>query len=122
MNKPTLRKNEIADQYLNFLDQHIDDVIIGNELEFFSIKHIASILAISHTHFTDTIKKALGKHPCFFYDEKIIAKAKEMLAEKDMLPATVVKKLTYDPSNFSKFFKKWTGETPGMYKLHFHQA
>jgi AraC-like DNA-binding protein len=122
MNKPTLRKNEIADQYLNFLDQHIDDVILGKELEFFSIKQIASVLAISHTHFTDTIKKVLGKHPCFFYDEKIIFKAKEMLGEKDMLPAAVAKKLTYDPSNFSKFFKKWTGETPGMYKLHFQQT
>ncbi|UQB67574.1 helix-turn-helix domain-containing protein [Epilithonimonas zeae] len=122
MNKPTLRKNEIAEQYLTFLDRHIDDVIKGNEQEFFSIKHIASTLAVSHTHFTDTIKKVLGKHPCFFYDEKIIEKAKEMLGEKDMQPSVVAKKLTYDPSNFSKFFKKWTGETPGMYKLHFQQV
>lgn len=122
MNKPTLRKNEIAERYLALLDQHIDDVIKGKEQEFFSIKHIASILAISHTHFTDTIKKVLGKHPCFYYDEKIIIRAKEMLGDKNMQPSVVAKKLTYDPSNFSKFFKKWTGETPGMYKLHNQQV
>jgi hypothetical protein len=116
MNKPTLRKNEIAEKYLIFLDGHIDDVINGKEQEFFSIKYIASYFAISHTHFTDSIKLALGHHPCFFYDDKIIEKAKELLVTKKMLPADVARKLTYDPSNFSKFFKRWTGETPGAYK------
>ncbi|MFC4164533.1 hypothetical protein ACFOWU_12770 [Epilithonimonas zeae] len=82
MNKPTLRKNEIAEKYLTFLDRHIDDVIKGKEQEFFRIKHIASTLAASHTHFTDTIKKVLGKYPCFFYDEKIIKKLKICLGKK----------------------------------------
>jgi len=117
MNKPTLRKNEIAEKYLTFLDGHIDDVIKGKQQEFFSIKDIASSFAISHTHFTDSIKLALGHHPCFFYDDKIIEKAKELLVTEQMLPADVARKLTYDPSNFSKFFKRWTGETPGAYKI-----
>ena len=110
------RRNDMAAKYLDFLDRHIDDVIYGREQQFFSIKRIASDLAVSHTHFTDTIKETLGLPPCFYYDEKIINKAKEMLVDRRMMPAEVARRLTCDPSNFSKFFKKRTGSTPGNYK------
>lgn len=116
MNKPKNRKNEVASQFLALLDQHIEDIISGKETEFLSIKSIAQQLAISQTHFSFLIKEALGQKPCHYYDEKIINKAKVLLADPAMLPADVARKLTYDPSNFSKFFKKWTGETPGEYR------
>jgi AraC-like DNA-binding protein len=58
----------------------------------------------------------MGKHPCHFYDEKIISKAKELLKNKEVSIAQISLSLTYDPSNFSKFFKKWTGMTPGQFR------
>ncbi|MBV8327498.1 AraC family transcriptional regulator [Chryseobacterium sp.] len=110
------RSEEITIQYFTFLDQHIEDVVSGNVPEFMELSEIAGELAVSHTHLTDTIKKEKGKHPCFFYDEKIIQKAQAMLVESDESIAEIARILTYDPSNFSKFFKKMTGMTPGEFR------
>lgn len=112
----TSRSKEITLQYFQFLDQHIDDVVNARVLEFMELNEIASELAISHQHLTDTIRKEMGKHPCHFYDEKIILKAKELLKNKNISIAQVSLTLTYNPSNFSKFFKKWTGMTPGEFR------
>ncbi|GAA4160978.1 hypothetical protein GCM10022217_25890 [Chryseobacterium ginsenosidimutans] len=73
----TSRSLEITQQYFNFLDQHIEDVVNGNVAEFLEINEIASRLAISHTHLTDTVQKEMGHHPCHFYDSKIIEIAKK---------------------------------------------
>jgi len=110
------RGREISQKYLEFLDQHIENVVSGEVLSFFELNEIASELAVSHQHLTFTIQKELGNHPCHFYDSKIIEKAKKMLLENEISIAEVARRFTYDPSNFSKFFKNWTGETPGNFR------
>ncbi|QEC46009.1 helix-turn-helix transcriptional regulator [Pseudobacter ginsenosidimutans] len=110
------RSTEIATRYFDFLDQHIDDVVNGDVSDFFELNRIARELTISHKHLTDIIKTEKGHHPCHFYDAKIISKAQELLTTSDLSIAQIAMKLTYDPSNFSKFFKKWTGFTPGEYR------
>ncbi|WP_460766188.1 helix-turn-helix domain-containing protein [Niabella terrae] len=114
--KDSKRSAEISKQYFDFLDRHIDDVLQGRVYEFMELNQIARELAVSHHHLTDTIQKETGNHPCHFYDAKIIDKAKQMLVNTDASIANISLTLTYDPSNFSKFFKKWTGETPGTYR------
>lgn len=116
LNKEEKRSVEITKQYFDFLDKHIDDVINGNASEFMELNQIARELAVSHNHLTDTIHKEKGNHPCHFYDAKIIDKAKELLANSDVSIAKIAMTLTYDASNFSKFFKKWTSETPGSFR------
>lgn len=115
-NKEEKRSVEITNQYFDFLDKHIDEVVNGNVLEFMELNQIARELAVSHNHLTYTIQKEKGNHPCYFYDVKIIDKAKELLANSDISIAKIAITLTYDASNFSKFFKKWTGETPGNFR------
>lgn len=115
-NEGEKRSIEIRKQYFAFLDQHIDDVVNGRVQEFMELNQIARELAVSHNHLTNTIQKETGNHPCHFYDAKIIDKAKEMLENTDTSIAKIALTLTYDPSNFSKFFKKWTGETPGSFR------
>ncbi|KQS92261.1 helix-turn-helix domain-containing protein [Chryseobacterium sp. Leaf394] len=110
------RGQEISQKYFNFLDDHIEKVITGEVQDFFELNEIASRLAISHQHLSDTIKAELGHHPCHFYDLKIIEKAKEMLLKEKISVSEVARRFTYDPSNFSKFFKNWTGETPGSFR------
>jgi AraC-like DNA-binding protein len=114
--KNNSRSKDITLKYFQFLDHHIEGVVNGNVLEFMELNQIASELAISHQHLTDTIRKETNHHPCHFYDEKIIFKAKELLKNKDLSIAQISLSLTYDPSNFSKFFKKWTGMTPGQFR------
>lgn len=115
-NSVSKRAQEITEKYLAFIDQHIDDVISGRTSELMQLAQIASQLAVSHTHLTDTVQKTMGHHPCHFYDARIIDKAKQLLSGSDTPVADIALTLTYDPSNFSKFFKKWTGLTPGDFR------
>lgn len=110
------RSKEITENYFQFLDKHIADVVSGKVEEFMEINRIASELFVSHKHLTDTVQKETGNHPCHFYDLKIIDKAKQMLSESDKSISEIAKILTYDPSNFSKFFKKFVGQTPGQFR------
>ena len=112
----TKRSKEITDKYFAFLDTHIEEVANGKVTDFLELNQIAQLLHVSHTHFSDTIQQSTGHHPCYFYDLKIIEKAKQLLIQTDSSIASIAKKLTYDPSNFSKFFKSWTGKTPGNFR------
>ena len=110
------RSKEITERYLQFLDKHIADVVSGQVADFMEINRIATELFVSHTHLTDTVQKETGNHPCHFYDLKIIDCAKKMLLETDKAVSSIAGILTYDPSNFAKFFKKFTGQTPGQFR------
>jgi len=110
------RSKEITENYFQFLDKHIADVVSGKVDDFLEINQIANELFISHKHLTDTVQKETGNHPCHFYDHKIIDEAKKMLSETDKSISEIAKILTYDPSNFSKFFKKFVGQTPGQFR------
>lgn len=112
----TKRSEEITNEYFAFLTIHIEEVANGKVTDFLELNQIAQLLHVSHTHLSDTIQQTTGHHPCHFYDFKIVEKAKQLLLETDLSIANVAKKLTYDPSNFSKFFKNWTGETPGNFR------
>lgn len=115
------RNAAISRQYLLFLDHHIEDIINGDAIEFLELSQIARELAISHQHLADVIQKENGRHPCFFYDAKIIDKAKELILYTDLSIAEIAFTLTYDPSNFSKFFLKWVGCTPGTFRKNHRQ-
>ena len=110
------RNKEITENYFQFLDKHITDVVSGNVDEFMEINKIARELFLSHKHLTDIVQKETGNHPCHFYDLKILEEAKRMLSESNKSIAEIAKILTYYPSNFSKFFKKFIGQTPGQFR------
>ena len=90
------RSEEITSEYFSFLDIHIEEVASGKVADFLELNQIAQLLHVSHTHFSDTIQKTTGHHPCHFYDLKIIEKAKQLLIQTDLSIANIAKKLTYD--------------------------
>lgn len=110
------RSEEISTKYFAFLDQHIEDVLTGNAPDFLELNQIAKALHISHSHLSDTLQQETGHHPCHFYDLKIVDIAKSLLRNTDLSIAEIAKKLAYDPSNFGKFFKKFTGQTAGEFR------
>lgn len=110
------RSKEIMSDYFAFLDQHIEAVVNGQASDFLELNQIAKELHISHSHLSDTLQQTTGHHPCHFYDLKIVDKAKSLLANTDLSIAIIARKLTYDPSNFGKFFKKFTGQTAGAFR------
>ncbi|WP_363315993.1 AraC family transcriptional regulator [Chryseobacterium sp.] len=110
------RGEEITKQYMDFLDHHIDEVITGKTLDFMKLSEIADKLCISHKHLTDTVQKETGNHPCHFYDMKIISQVQGLLRDTDLSVSEIARTFTYDPSNFSKFFKKIVGDTPNIWR------
>ena len=113
------RSEEISAKYFEFLDRHIDDVISARIADFMGVSQIASELGISHKHLIDVIQHEFGNHPGYFYDNRIIKITKEILLKEDVSIAEIARKFTYDPSNFSKFFKKRTGQTPGDFRKQY---
>jgi len=120
------RQHEITADYLKELDKHLDDVLHERVVEMFEIRDFAEILHIHPTHLTNTVKLVTGKSPCWFFEDKLMTISKEML--RNNVPVNQVAfKLTFDASNFTKFFKRFAGVTPKQYReqvfaeAHAHQ-
>lgn len=113
------RQYEITDAFMNVLDEHLADIVEGRVDEMYEIRDVAKVLHIHPTHLTDTVKHVTGFHPCVFFQDKIIAIAKTLLEKNDMSINTIATTLTYDPSNFTKFFKRFTQQTPKQYREAF---
>lgn len=113
------RQYEITDAYLKVIDNHLLDIVEGRVTEMYEIRDIAKVLHIHPTYLTDTVKHATGSHPCVFYQDKILTIAKALLEKNEMPVNAIADLLTYDPSNFTKFFKRFTQQTPKQYRESF---
>ncbi|MCW3467077.1 helix-turn-helix domain-containing protein [Chitinophaga nivalis] len=110
------RPETITTAYFALLDQHLAALVAGEAIHMLTLSEMAAALHISAKHLSQTIRLTKGRHPCYFYDNKILEVSRQLLLETDWPVATIADRLTYDPSNFNKFFKKYTGETPGQFR------
>ncbi|HEY8916964.1 MAG TPA: AraC family transcriptional regulator [Chitinophaga sp.] len=110
------RNEEIFQHYLAVIDTHLDDLISGRTDRMFELQDIAAHLFIHPTHLSTVIKQHTGHHPCYFYEQKIMEQAKKLLQNKQQSVAAIAYTLTYDPSNFTKWFKAFAGVTPSQYR------
>jgi AraC family transcriptional regulator of adaptative response / methylphosphotriester-DNA alkyltransferase methyltransferase len=111
------RQEEITLAYLSALDSHLADIVEGRATEMKEVNEIAELLYIHPTHLSNTIKQATGRSACYFYEHKIIDIAKALILEHPAKSITAIaRQLTYDPSNFTKFFKVYVNKTPGQYR------
>lgn len=115
--KQLSRNDEITRDYLAFLDQHIADLLAGRETEMLHINEIAQRLFISPGHLTNTLKLTTGHHPCYFFDLKIIEEANKLLLNTTLSASEIARRLSFDPSNFVKFYRSLTGITPTEFRL-----
>lgn len=116
------RQHEIAADYLIELDKHLADIISGRATEMFEVRDFAEILHVHPTHFSNTIKAATGHSPCFFFEERLMEISKSMLQNVSTPISEIARILTYDPSNFTKFFKHFSGQTPKKYREAYFQS
>jgi len=110
------RQHEITADFLKEIDKHLDDIMANRTMDMMEIRDIADILHIHPTHLSNTIKLTTGQAPCYFFEEKIMRIAKEMLKDTSIPIARIASQLTFDPSNFTKFFKRFEGITPKQYR------
>jgi AraC family transcriptional regulator of adaptative response / methylphosphotriester-DNA alkyltransferase methyltransferase len=113
------RKKELADQYIAQLDAHIKDLKDGKAERAFEIRDLAQLLHVHPVHLSNTIKEVTGRSTCDLYEERLVKISKELLLSTGMSVAAIARQLTYDPSNFTKFFKHYTGTTPKKFRDQF---
>ena len=112
----SVRQKEIVASYLQQLDLHLSDLKVGLAEKTFKIKDLADLLFVSPKHLSNTIQEVLGKSPCDIYEERLIEISKELLLTTNKPISHIAQTLTFDPSNFSKFFKSYEGKTPKQFR------
>jgi AraC family transcriptional regulator of adaptative response / methylphosphotriester-DNA alkyltransferase methyltransferase len=112
----SLRKKEIVEQYITELDKHIEQLKKGNTTDVLEIREFAAILHIHPVHLSSTVKKVTGRTTCDLFEERLVTISKELLLETRLPISQIAMQLTYDPSNFTKFFKHYTGTTPKKFR------
>lgn len=111
------RQKEIVETYAAEIDKHLHAVRTGEADMMFEINDFAKILHIHPTHLSNTIHEVMGVSACNIFENKILDVAKDMLLNTNMTIAQIARQLTYDPSNFTKFFKAYEGLTPKQYRV-----
>ena len=112
----SLRKKEIVQQYITELDKYIEQLKKGETTETMEIREFAQLLHIHPSHLSNTIKEVTGKSTCSFFEERLVTVSKELLLTTSLPISQIAAQLTYDPSNFTKFFKHYTGITPKKFR------
>jgi AraC family transcriptional regulator, regulatory protein of adaptative response / methylphosphotriester-DNA alkyltransferase methyltransferase len=111
------RQKEIVKQYIAELDKHIADLKAGIAEEALEIREFAAILHMHPVHLSATVKEVTGRSTCDHYEERLLTISKELLLTTTLPISQIAIQLTYDPSNFTKFFKHYTGITPKQFRI-----
>ena len=112
----SVRQRELFQQYLSELNKHIADLKEGKVSRALEIREFAALLHVHPIHLSNTVKEVTGKSTCDWYEEKLVSISKELLLQTNLTIAAIAQQLTYDPSNFTKFFKHYTGITPKQFR------
>ena len=110
------RQKEIVHQYEAELDKHMQELKAGGVEVMLEISDFANILHIHPVHLSNTVKEVTSRSSCDLFEERLVILSKEMLANTNLPVAEIARQLTYDPSNFTKFFKKFVKMTPKAYR------
>ena len=110
------RQHEITADFQRLTVAHVADIVAGRATEMLEIRDFADQLHIHPTHLSNTIKLTTGHPPCYFFEARIMDMARQLLRETNRSVADIAANLTFDPSNFTKFFKRFEGCTPRQYR------
>jgi AraC family transcriptional regulator of adaptative response / methylphosphotriester-DNA alkyltransferase methyltransferase len=113
MNRPA----EITSAYIDLIDQHLKDLVANKVDRMLEIEDLSRLLFIHPTHLSDTIKATTGTSACGVYQLKIIESALRLLSDPSLSIKEIALLLTYEPSQFTKWFKRITNLTPKKYWL-----
>ena len=110
------RQHEITADFRRKVDQHLVDILAGRATEMLEIRDFAGQLCIHPTHLSNTLKLTTGHSPCFYFEARIMDAARQLLGTTSRSVADIAANLTFDASNFTKFFKRFAGCTPKQYR------
>lgn len=112
----SVRQRQIVSDYIQKLDDHILALKTGVEDRAREINEFAEMLHIHPVHLSNTIKEVTGQSSCSLFEERLVQASKDLLLQPQLSIKEIAIQLTYDPSNFTKFFKRFTGLTPKQFR------
>ncbi len=112
----SFRQKELVTQYLQLLDQHLQELKEGKAERTLEIRDFAAKLHVHPVHLSNTVKEVTGQSTCDHYETRLLAVSKELLTNTSLSIGQIAAQLTYDPSNFTKFFKQYAGLTPKQFR------
>jgi AraC family transcriptional regulator, transcriptional activator of pobA len=84
-----------------------------------TVKGYADKLCISPKHLSETLKAQTGQNAQQLIQEALILETKTLLIQTDMSISEIAYSLGFeDVSNFTKFFKRFSGLTPSIFRMH----
>ncbi len=110
------RPQELTEQYVWQIDRHLDDLLLGKAVNMLEIEDFSDLLFVHPTHLSNTIKEVTGTSACGIYQMKIMEVALKLLSDPSRSIHDVALTLTYDPSQFTKWFKRLQGITPKEFR------
>lgn len=110
------RPTQIKEQYCLLIDHHLNDLVNGLADNMFEIEDFARLMFIHPTHLSNTIKEVTGTSPCGIYQGKILEVAKKLLSDPTLPVRDTALLLTFEPSQFTKWFKRLAGLTPQQFR------
>jgi AraC-like DNA-binding protein len=110
------RAEEITQTFIEKVHQHIEDIVEGRVDNMWHIKDFAAAMYIHPVHLSNTIKTYSQKAPCYFFEHRLMEVSRDLLLQPELTIADIAYKLTFDTSNFTKFFKRFEGVTPSEFR------
>ncbi|NUY82640.1 AraC family transcriptional regulator [Flavobacterium sp. MAH-1] len=111
------RKDEITADFMKLYHDHLDVLFAGKSTHRMTTSMYAEKLFIHPRHLTNTLKLTTGKSPCEFMETAIADEVCRLLLQTDLSVSEISTLMAWDePTNFVKFFKGMTGETPLQFR------
>jgi len=110
------RPQELTEAFKLLVDQHLADLTNRRATEMLEIEQFSDLLHVHPVHLSNTIKDVTRLSPCGIYQKKITQVAQQLLANPSCTIRDIALLLDFEPSQFTKWFRRFNGVSPKEYR------
>ncbi|WP_170299109.1 helix-turn-helix domain-containing protein [Larkinella terrae] len=113
---PKKQPIQLYERYLQLIQTHLTELVKEKTDTMLDIQDFADQLCIHPIHLSTTIKEVTGLSACGVFQLEIVKVARQLLLEPDRKVKEVALILDFEPSQFTKWFKRISGTTPKAFQ------
>lgn len=104
-------------EFRQLLNKNFADIMTNRADRLWAIADYADALFLHPNHLSQSIKAEVGKTVKQLINEKIISETKALLTNTTQTISEIAFQFDFsDSSNFARFFKKSTGQSPSQFR------